>query len=109
MAAPPPPPPEAPTETVAPGGYEEDRAGGESGTADTVATEQSEASSVSSDGMLRVSELQSWLPSVNADVVTIQEAQFSAKTTVRIPGFQPPVVTRRERGRNAGAAGAAPS
>ena len=37
-------------------------------------------------------------------MVAIQEAQFSNKTTVRIPGFQPPVVTRRARGRQSGAA-----
>ncbi|KAF0290571.1 putative RNA-directed DNA polymerase from transposon BS [Amphibalanus amphitrite] len=54
----------------------------------------------------KVSELQSWLPSVNADVVAIQEAQFPTKTTVRIPGYQPPVVTRRTRGRQTGAASA---
>ncbi|KAF0297636.1 hypothetical protein FJT64_004848 [Amphibalanus amphitrite] len=40
------------------------------------------------------------------DVVAIQEAQFPTKTTVRIPGYQPPVVTRRTRGRQTGAASA---
>ncbi|KAF0296692.1 Ribonuclease H [Amphibalanus amphitrite] len=38
------------------------------------------------------------------DVIAIQEAQFPAKTVTRIPGFQPPVVTRRGRGRAAGVA-----
>ena len=52
----------------------------------------------------KVPELQSWLPSVRADVVCIQEAQFSTRTATRIPGFQPPVFTRRERGRTTGAA-----
>ena len=52
----------------------------------------------------KVPELQSWLPTVKADVVAIQEAQFTAKSLTRIPGFQPPVVTRRGRGRAAGAA-----
>ena len=54
----------------------------------------------------KVPELQSWLPTVRADVVAIQEAQFSAKTATRIPGYQPPVYARRERGRISGAASA---
>ena len=52
----------------------------------------------------KVPELQSWLPLVSADVVAIQEAQFSAKTAILIPRLQPPVFTRRERGRTTSAA-----
>ena len=54
----------------------------------------------------KVPELQSWLPTVTADVVAIQEAQFSAKSLFRIPGFQSPVVNRKVRGRSSGAASA---
>ena len=50
----------------------------------------------------KIPELQSWLPSVKADVVAIQEAQLSANSAIRIPGFQPPVYTRRQRGRITG-------
>ena len=54
----------------------------------------------------KLSELQSWLPTVSADVVAIQEVQLSAMSTFRIPGYQPPVVTRRARGRTSGAVSA---
>ena len=50
----------------------------------------------------KVPELQRWLHSEQADVVAVQECQFS-KSAVRLPGFQPPVVTRRARGRQPGA------
>ena len=50
----------------------------------------------------KVRELGSWLPAVKADVVAVQEAQLS-KTVPNIPGFQPPVVVRRARGRSTGA------
>ena len=48
-------------------------------------------------------ELQRWLPTVNADMVAIQEAQLP-KVAPRLTGFQPPVVVRRARGRTADAA-----
>ena len=51
----------------------------------------------------KIRELGSWLPAVKADVVAVQEAQFS-KTAPNIPGYQPPVVVRRARGRTTGAA-----
>lgn len=50
----------------------------------------------------KLQELQRWLPSVNADILAVQEAQFPAKAVSRLPGFQPPVVVRRSRGRVAG-------
>ena len=49
----------------------------------------------------KIPELSSWLPGSNVDVVAVQEGQFS-KAAPRIPGFQPPVVTRRSRGRRVG-------
>ena len=52
----------------------------------------------------KIPELQGWLRTAPADVIAIQEAQFPAKTATRIPGFQPPVITRRARGRREGAA-----
>ena len=51
----------------------------------------------------KVTELQRWLPAIRADVVAVQEGQFPS-TVPRLPGFQPPVVVRRARGRRAGAA-----
>ena len=51
----------------------------------------------------KVQELGSWLPAIKADVVAIQEAQLP-KAAPSIPGFQPPVVVRRARGRRTGAA-----
>ena len=51
----------------------------------------------------KVQELQRWLPTIEADVVAVQEGQFP-KTVPRLPGYQPPVVVRRARGRRAGAA-----
>ena len=52
---------------------------------------------------LKQAELERWLPTVNADVVAIQEAQLP-KVAPRLIGFQPPVVVRRARGRTTGAA-----
>ena len=50
----------------------------------------------------KVQELTGWLPAIKADVVAIQEAQLP-KTVPSIPGYQPPVVVRRARGRRTGA------
>ena len=50
----------------------------------------------------KVNELERWLLLNRADVVAIQEGQFS-RSTPRLSGFQPPVVTRRARGRIDGA------
>ena len=52
----------------------------------------------------KLQEIGSWLPAVKADVVAIQEAQLSKAAAPSIPGFQPPVVVRRARGRRTGAA-----
>ena len=52
---------------------------------------------------LKQAELERWLPTVNADVVAIQEAQLP-KVAPRLIGFHPPVVVRRARGRTTGAA-----
>ena len=52
----------------------------------------------------KIRELERWLLSNRADVVAVQEGQFSRSSITRIPGFQPPVVTRRARGRTTGAA-----
>ena len=51
----------------------------------------------------KVGELECWLLSNKADVVAVQEGQFSRAAT-RIRGFQPPVVARRTQGRRTGAA-----
>ena len=51
----------------------------------------------------KVRELAGWLPAVKADVVAIQEAQLP-QVAPSIPGFQPPIVVRRARGRVSGAA-----
>lgn len=51
----------------------------------------------------KIPELQRWLPTIGADVVAVQEGQFP-KAVPRLPGYQPPVVVRRARGRIAGAA-----
>ena len=48
-------------------------------------------------------ELERWLLCNQTDVVADQEGQFSWSSTTRILGFQPPVVTRRARGRITGA------
>ena len=50
----------------------------------------------------KIGELQRWLPTVKADVLAVQEAQLP-KVAPRIPGYQPPVVVRRARGRVTGA------
>jgi exonuclease III len=47
----------------------------------------------------KASELQLWLLENKVDLVAIQEAQFSAKRTVRLNGFQYPVITKRKSGR----------
>ena len=49
-----------------------------------------------------MAELQSWLLTDKADILAIQECQFG-KAPSRIAGFQPPVITRRTRGRTAAA------
>ena len=49
----------------------------------------------------KTAELSPWLSEVRADVVAIREGQFG-KAAPSIPGFQPPVVSRRSRGRRAG-------
>ena len=49
----------------------------------------------------KIAELSSWLSEARVDVVAVQEGQFP-KTAPRLPGFQPPVVTRRTRGRRSG-------
>ena len=46
----------------------------------------------------KIAELSPWLSEARVDVVAVQEGQFP-KTAPRLPGFQPPVVTRRTRGR----------
>jgi exonuclease III len=51
----------------------------------------------------KISELQLWLLDNKVDVVAIQEAQFAAKRTVRLNGFQDPVFAKRRRGRMNGA------
>ena len=51
---------------------------------------------------LKQAELERWLPTVNADVVAIKEAQLP-KAAPRLKGFQPPVDVRRARGRTTGA------
>ena len=51
----------------------------------------------------KIGELQRWLPAAKADVLAVQEGQLP-KTAPRIPGYQPPVVVRRARGRITGAA-----
>ena len=51
----------------------------------------------------KIGELQRWLPAVKIDVLAVQEGQLP-KVAPRIPGFQPPVVVRRARGRVTGAA-----
>lgn len=51
----------------------------------------------------KTGELERWLLTSHADVLAIQEGQFS-RAAPRLPGFQPPVVTRRARGRVTGAA-----
>ena len=48
-------------------------------------------------------ELQRWLPTVNADIVAVQEAPLP-KVAPRLAGFHPMVVVRRARGRTADAA-----
>ena len=48
----------------------------------------------------KTSELQSWLPTANPDILAFQECQFG-RTPIRLAGYQPPVVTRRARGRTA--------
>ena len=50
----------------------------------------------------KLPELQRWLPSIKADVLAVQEVQFPQKSLFRLPGFQPPVIVRRARGRVAG-------
>ena len=50
----------------------------------------------------KLSELQRWLPSIKADILAVQEVQFSPKWIFRLPGFQPPIIVRRARGRAAG-------
>ena len=50
----------------------------------------------------KVAELQRWLPAEKADVLAVQEGQLPSKVP-RIPGYQPPVVVRRARGRITGA------
>ena len=51
----------------------------------------------------KISELGGWLSAEKVDIVAVQEAQLP-KTVPTIPGFQPPVVVRRARGRTTGAA-----
>ena len=52
----------------------------------------------------KIAELSSRLLELHADVIAVQEGQFP-KAVPRIPGFQPPVVTRRIRGRRDGVPG----
>ena len=44
----------------------------------------------------KIAELSSWLPGTNVDVIAVQEGQFP-EALPQIPGFQPPVATRRTR------------
>ena len=46
----------------------------------------------------KIAELSSWLPGTNVDDIAVQQGQFPEALS-QIPGFQPPVVTRRTRGR----------
>ena len=50
----------------------------------------------------KLSEIQSWLSENRVDVAVIQEAQFTAKKTISIPGYQTAAVTRRAQGRRVG-------
>ena len=49
----------------------------------------------------KIAEVSPWLSKAHVDVLAVQEGQFP-KAAPRIPGFQPPVVTRRSRGRRDG-------
>ena len=50
----------------------------------------------------KLAELQSWLLTGKADILAIQECQFG-KAPSRVAGYQPPIITRRTRGRTAAA------
>lgn len=50
----------------------------------------------------KVQELTGWLNAIKADIVAVQEAQLP-KTVPNTPGYQPPAIVRRARGRRTGA------